>query len=70
MMASPKHSLIVGMDYNKVINVHNNGGAKFRADEKGLNDLYLKDFVIDFDSMNFSEMESSHEEVPFKLRKI
>ena len=70
MMASSKHSLIVGMDYNKVINVQSSGGAKFRADEKGLNDLYLKGFVIDLDSMNFSEMESSHEEVPFKLRKM
>jgi len=69
-MSAPKHSCVVGMDYNKVINVHNKGGAKFRADEKGLNDLYLKGFVIDLDSMNFSEMESSHEEVPFKLRKM
>ena len=69
MLSSPKHSVVVGMDYNKVINVQSNGGAKFRADEKGLNDLYLKDFVIDFDSMDFSEIESAHEEVPFKLRK-
>ena len=69
-MAAPKYSCVVGMDYNKVINVHNRGGSKFRADERGLNDLYLKDFVIDFDSMDFSSVQSAHDEVPFKLRKL
>jgi len=69
-MAAPKYSCVVGMDYNKVINVQNRGGSKFRADERGLNDLYLKDFVIDFDSMDFSSVQSAHDEVPFKLRKL
>jgi len=69
-MAAPKESCVIGMDYNKVINVANKGGHKFRASEKSLNDLYLKDMVIDLESMDFSDVKSAHDEVPFKMREL
>ena len=58
------------MDYNKVINVANKGGHKFRANEKLLNDLYLKGMVIDLESMDFSGIKSAHDEIPFKMREL
>ena len=69
-MTAPKESCVVGMDYNKVINVANKGGHKFRANEKSLNDLYLKGMVIDLESMDFSGVKSAHEEIPFKMKGL
>ena len=70
-MAAPKNSCVVGMDYNKVINSGGNkGGSVFRADEQGLNDLYLRNFVIDLGSIDFSGVKSAHDEIPFKMRKL
>ena len=42
----------------------------FRADEQGLNDLYLRNFVIDLGSIDFSGVKSAHDEIPFKMRKL
>lgn len=69
-MTAPKKSCVIGMDYNKVINVTNKGGHKFKASEKSLNDLYLKGMVIDLESMDFSDVKSAHDEIPFKMREI
>ena len=67
LLCAPPHSHVVGMDYNKVINVSNRGGHRFRADEKELCESYLRGYHIDYDSMNFQNVKSAHDEIPFKL---
>lgn len=69
-LASPTNSCVIGTDYNKVINTEYQGGYKFKGDKKGLNDLYLRNFVIDLNSINFSDVKSTHDEIPFELRKL
>ena len=66
-LCAPSHSHVVGMDYNKVIDVPNRGGHSFRADEKELCEAYLRGWCIDYDSMNFKNVKSAHDEIPFKL---
>lgn len=67
LMSSFNHSHLVGMDYNKVIDVSNRGGVKFEAHENDLCTFYILGHHIDYDSMNFQNVKSAHDEIPFKL---
>ena len=42
----------------------------FCRDIKDLNDLYLNNSVIDIDSMDFSDVKSSHGEIPFGIKSL
>ena len=69
MICSLNQSCVVGMDYNKVIDVDNKGGAKFGANENDLCTIYLLGKCIDYDSIDFSDIKSAHDELPFKLKE-
>lgn len=70
LLCSLNESCVVGMDYNKVIDVDNKGGAKFAANENDLCVAYLLGKCIDYDSMDLSNIKSAHDEIPFELRSI
>ena len=69
-LASPSESCIIGMDWNKVINTKNKGGRKVPAPPLDMNEYYLKNMAIDINSIDFANIESCHEELSFKFKRI
>ena len=69
-LASPSESCIIGMDWNKVINTKNKGGRKVTAPPLDMNEYYLKNMAIDINSIDFANIESCHEELSFKFKRI
>lgn len=67
-MVSPQFSCVFAQQIN---NTHERSltSKGYRRNLKELNDLYLDDYVIDLDSMDFSNVSSTHDEIPFAMRK-
>ncbi len=66
LICCPKESRVVCMNYNST---HPAADFNYYSIEE-LNSKYLEGYVIDFSSMNFDDIESTHEARPFGLRHI
>jgi len=65
LICCPKESHVVCMNYNST---HPAAQFDYYSIEE-LNSKYLEGYVIDFNSMNFDDIESTHEARPFGLRQ-
>ena len=69
-LTSLTESCVIGMDWNKVINVANTHGKKVDVDTQSINEYYLKNMAIDVNSINFENIQTCHEELDFKFKII
>lgn len=65
-----KQAKFVNSPCNRVQNTHLNGfGNKFNYSQELLNDYYLNDEIIDYDTIDFSSADAPHTELEFKFKK-
>ena len=70
-MAAFAHSRLVNTPINIVQNVfHNRKGEKYGMSTKELNDKYLNDEIIDYSSLNFSNIVGCHQEIELEFKKL
>jgi hypothetical protein len=63
-------SVIVGVPVNLVNDTHKNRqGIRFPFSENDLNIRYKNNEVIDYISMDFSNINGPHKEIEYKLKK-
>lgn len=68
-MACPQHSYVVCMNWN-CTHPFAKTGVKFGGGMEEMQELYMNDYVVDLDSIDFSNVKSCHEELSFTYRKI
>lgn len=68
-MISPLYSTVFCQQIN---NANGNGltNKGYRRTLEELNQVYLDGYIIDFDSMDFSNINSTHQEIPFNVKKL
>jgi hypothetical protein len=67
-MFAYKRSIFVGIPINIVNNTHpNRNGEEFSFSAKDLNEKYLDNQIIDYDSISFSLVKGAHQELKFKF---
>lgn len=70
LMASFNQSVIVNTPINRVQDAYTNlAGVKYGVDSKTLNDLWLQDYSINLEDIDFSNIYCSHQELPFTVVK-
>jgi hypothetical protein len=70
-MVAYKTSVLVNSPNNIVNQTHpNRKGEKFNFSTKELNEKYLNNEVIDYNSIDFSSIIGCHQELEFKFKKI
>lgn len=68
-MTAPTESHVVCMNWN-CTHQYASTGQKFGGGMKEFQELYMLDYVIDFDSIDFSNIRSCHDELSFTYRKL
>jgi hypothetical protein len=69
-MASFEQSALVTVPINRVQNECDNvSGLYHGITAKQLNDKYLDGYVVDYDSIDFSSINGTHQELAYKFRK-
>lgn len=70
-MFSCKQSLLVGVPVNIVQNAfENRQEEKFGTSTKGLNDKYLNGEIIDYEALDFSNINSAHCELKYEFKNV
>lgn len=69
LMCSPEISHVVCMYWNST-HPHAVGGRKFGGGMEEMQELYMNNYVIDLDSIDFSNIRSCHDELSFTYRKL
>ena len=71
IMFAYKQSVLVGVPNNIVNTTHpNRKGEMFGISVEDLNEKYLKGEIIDYDKLNFLNINSAHCEIEYKFKKI
>lgn len=69
LMASLASSVIVNVPINKVQTTNENTyGSKFKFEQEDINDMFLSGKTLDLDSMDFSQVNSTHQEFELKWK--
>ena len=69
MMCCPEHSCVVCMNWN-CTHPYAKTGVKFGGGMEEMQELYMQDYVINLDSIDFSNVRSCHEELGYTYKKI